>query len=137
MPTSVAAQLCGLNARTLRRWARHGAIKPTAYKGRSVDGLTYGWTLRDIVAGRAIKQLRQRVSEKHLRAVVRALERYDLDLASAVLVADPRERQVYQVLSTGDYMRVLDGQLRAVALAPIVKAVMRSAEREGYKVSFG
>jgi len=135
MPTSLAARLCGMHERTLLRWAERGALKPTVHQGASRYGRVYGWTLRDVVAGRAIKQLRERVSAQHLRTVVRALNKYGHNLSSAVLIYDPRQKQIYQVLSSGDYLNVLDGQTRAVALKPIVREVTRAASKAGYEVA--
>jgi len=130
--TGPAARLAGLHPATLRRWADRGAIKPAIYgHGR---GAVYGWTIRDVVAARAIRRLRERVSAQRLRRVVRGLERYGEDLASAVLVCDARG--VYRVLPSGDLLGLLDGgQIRAVALAPIEKAVRAQARKEGIKLS--
>lgn len=133
--TGVAAKLAGLHPQTLRRWAERGAIKPHRYgRARHDRGAVLGWTLAHIVAARAIKKLRERVSAQHLRLVVQALDKHGENLANAVLIADPRDRNVYRVLAGGDLARALDGQVRAVALSPIVSDVRREARKAG--VSF-
>lgn len=78
--------------------------------------------MNDVIAARAIAALRERRSAHQVRQVVRALARYGEDLASACLVED--RSGVYRVLPSGDLLGLLDGgQIRAVALAPIVEAI--------------
>jgi len=133
VPTGVVARRLGMAAYTLRRWVQAGGIKPVRI-GHG-KGSVYGWRIRDIVAAKAIKKLRQRVSAQHLRRVIAELDRWGEDLSSAVLVADPRERYVYRVLDSERALRVLDGQTRATALAPIRDEVIAAMEEEGYDVA--
>jgi DNA-binding transcriptional MerR regulator len=134
LSTASVARLSGLNHMTLRRWSARGALRP-GFIGAGRGGL-YVWSLRDVLAARAIAKLRERRSAQQVKRVVRALERYGEDLAGAALVEDAHG--VYRVLDSGDLLGLLDGgQVRAVALAPIVEAIRAEAHRAGIAIDLG
>ena len=97
-------------------------FKSKEWERKSVQSLDEIEKKIDRFSGKGVKGLEERYREK-----------YGEDLANAVLVRD--RRGCYRVLSSADLLGSLDGgQVRAVALAPILAAIRIEARRAGIEL---
>jgi hypothetical protein len=127
--TAQAARISGVHHRTLLRWIERKAIAPTWFGSEGKGGL-YGWTLRDLAAAGAIRRMRVYHSTHAVHRAVAALQAYGADLAGAAVVSDAQG--IYRVLPTGDLVELMTGgQIRAVALAPLLSELREHARRLG------
>lgn len=91
--SSAAARIVGIPLPRLARWARTGLVRPLCYTGTPKDrSAAYAWRVPDVLAARAIVQLREQgLPLQRVRRVAGAIKKAGGDLSSVVLWSDGKD----------------------------------------------
>ena len=128
LSTGQAARVVGVTAPTLWRWVDRGWLEPL--RSGAGKGSVFGWRVNDLVAGRTLVALSERVSEYAIKQIAQRLKAYSQDLSSAVIVLSPDKSALaaYQVIDRERWTDAVTCQhvIKVVTLAPIMAEVAKA-----------
>ena len=126
--TAAAVRVSGLPMRTLLRWIARGALVPACYVGEpGTKRAGYAWSLPDIVAAKAISELRRSgVSAQRVARAALVVKAHGGDFAQVRLWTNGRD--VFKVVDARTLVSLLDrpGQFAVWPLADWSAAIERT-----------